>query len=158
MRQDLGLKGVFSFELVRNGLVIAKFGVKNATVDEGIANLFDVTFGGTTASDPWYIGLINNTPTPTLLTTDVLGTSNWTEFTNYTDDRKEWVDAATSSRVKGTTSAAAFSILGTATLYGMFLTNVDTGTSGTLFSEGAFSSTIPVVSADTVNASYSIQA
>ncbi len=45
-------------------------------------------FGGTTASPTWYIGLINNTPTPTLASSDTYDlidqpANDWDEFTNY---------------------------------------------------------------------------
>ena len=157
--EKLPFKSVWTVEHRRSGVLLAKQEFENASVDEGIANLFNAGFGGGSVVNPWYIGLVNNSPTPTLLTTDTLAShSGWTEFSTYTGNRQEWVDAATASRIKGTTSSAVFAITGTVTVYGMFLCSAATGSSGTLFSEGAFSSTISAVNGDTINASYSIQA
>ena len=150
--------GTYGYQQLRNGIIIAEENFTNLMTDEGVANLWDVTFGGTVASDPWYIGLIDNSPAPTILTTDTLvAHSGWTEFTNYTGNRQTWVDAPTASRTKGTTSVAAFPILGTAELYGMFIANVATGTAGLIFSEGAFDSTKPVINGDIINATFSVQ-
>jgi len=154
-------KGTFTFEQVRGGVVIAKERLSNLIITEGVASVWDVAFGGATAVNPWYIGLINNTPAPTLLATDTLAShANWTEIVpgvGYTGNRQEWVDAATIGRVKGTTSVAAFPILATATLYGMFIASVATGTSGVIWSEGAFDSVRPVIASDTINATYEIE-
>ena len=93
MKTGLNYKGYFTVEHVRNDVVIAKERFSNLVTDEGVANLFDAGFGGATAVDPWYIGLINNSPTPTLLTSDTLATinTNWTEFTSYSGTRQTWL-------------------------------------------------------------------
>ena len=160
-RNLVGINGVFGFQQVRNGVVIAEEKFRNTVVDEGVANLFDAGFGGVAATDPWYIGLISNTGSPVLLTTDTLAShANWTEIvptTGYTGNRQEWNEAATASRVIGTTSVSAFPILLTATLYGMFICSAATGTSGVIWSEGAFAAVQPIVNGDTINATYELE-
>ena len=151
-------KGTFTFEQIRDGVVIAKERFSNLIITEGVASIWDTSFGGGVAIDPWYIGLINNSPAPTILVTDTLAShANWTEFIDYTGTRQEWVDAATVGRLKGTSSAAAFPILGTATLYGMFIASVTSGTVGVIWSEGAFASVKPVIASDVINATYEIE-
>jgi len=158
MISNVSYKGYFTVEHVRNGVVIAKERFSNLVTNEGVANLFDAGFGGATAVDPWYIGLINNSPTPTILTSDTLAAhSGWTEFTSYSGTRQTWIDTATASRVKVTTSVAVFDISATASIYGLFLASVTSGTSGVIWSEGAFDVVKPVVSSDTLNATYEIE-
>lgn len=155
------LKGRFTFEQVRNGVVIARDKTPNMVITEGIAEVLDAAFGGVAASSPWYIGLIDNDPAPTLLTTDVLGGSGWTEIpytTGYAEtEREEWIDASTSGRIKSTTTVATFNMLGTYGIYGMFLCNAATGTTGVIWSEGAYDAVKPVVSTDVINATYEIE-
>ena len=67
------------------------------------------------------------------------------------------VDTATSSRVKVTTSVAVFTISATASIYGLFLASATSGTTGVIWSEGAFDVVKPVVSSDTLNATYEIE-
>ena len=153
--------GRFGFEQVRNGVIIARDTIHNTVVTEGVAAALDAAFGGDSQITPWYIGLINNDPVPTLLVGDTLAShSGWTEVvpaTGYSGNRKEWVDAATSGRVKGTTSVATFTMSATYTLYGMFICSVATGTTGTIWAEGAFDAVKPVVSTDVINATYEIE-
>ena len=157
----MDVRGRFTFEQVRNGVVIARDTTYNTIITDGIAKVLDAAFGGATAVNPWYIGLINNSPTPTLLTTDTLAShSGWSELvpsTDYTGNRKEWVDAATSGRTKGTTSVASFTILTTQTIYGMFVCSVASGTTGYIWSEGAYDAVKPVVASDVINATYEIE-
>ena len=157
----LRAKGEYKLQVLDNGLVIAERKYTNLITTEGADLLWDVMFGGAAASDPWYIGLIGSTPTPSVAITDTLAsTPGWDELipgTDYTGNRQEWVEAAASSRTKTSSANAVFPILTTKTVWGSFLCDVATGTAGTLFSAGAFSVAVPVVAGNTVNVVFSVQ-
>jgi len=157
MRDKLGLKGRFNIQVRKNGLLVAERIIDNTVVDEGVAQLFDSGFGLTAALSTWYIGLIDNTPTPTINTTDTLASKAWTEFTTYTGTRPVWNNLSTVSRTIGTSAASPFPITGSGTLYGMFICSVTSGTAGILWAAGAFTSTLPVTSGSTINATYTLQ-
>jgi hypothetical protein len=127
----------------------------------GKNHLLDVVFGNSspvTQVNPWYIGLINNTPTPTLSENDTLSShSGWSEFTSYSGNRKAWDDANASSKIKGTTSVSTFTASGSGTIYGIFIASVSTGTSGILWATGAFDATVSLITSDDLKVSYGIR-
>lgn len=128
---------------------------------EGKNHILDVTFGNTspvTQVDPWYEGLINQSPTPTLSENDTLAShAGWAEFTSYSGNRKEWVDANASAKVKGTTTVSQFDINATGDVHGIFIASVDTGTSGILWATGSFDAALPVVNGDELKITYGIR-
>jgi hypothetical protein len=152
--------GTFVAEHYRNGKLLDVYKGKNAITTAGKNNILDVQFGAAsplTQTATWYIGLINNTPTPTLLVADTLAShTGWTEFTSYTGNRKAWDDADAASGTKGTTSVSTFTLSAAATIYGIFICSASTGTSGILWSEGAFASPITLAISDDLKVSYSI--
>ena len=94
----------------------------------------------------------------TYIAGDTLAThAGWTEFTNYSGNRKAVTfgtpTLADPSVISNSASPSSFTITGGGgTVAGAFLTNVNTGTSGILFSEGDFTGGDKVVSTnDTVN-------
>lgn len=148
---------VFNISHFREGRLINQFDVHNSVVTVGKNDLLDVAFGAGTQKTMWYFGLINNSPTPTLLTADSLAShTGWTEWSSYSGNRKEWVDAAAADGAKGTSSLASFTMTAAGTLYGAFLTSVDTGTSGILWAHTAFPDPVPVVSSDIIKLNYTI--
>ncbi len=137
--------------------------IKNAVTTEGLTKLLNIGFGS--GSHPkissWYIGLIDNSPAPTLAAGDLhTSHSGWAESTVYSNStRILWAPAdLTSGQTTMTNaSAAGFLINGTATIYGVFLASVSTKGStsaGTLYSTAAFSGTQAVGSGDTLNVTY----
>lgn len=127
----------------------------------GKNHLLDVTFGNSTPVtqvSPWYIGLINNTPTPTLSENDTLAShSGWSEFTAYSGNRKAWDDANASAKVKGTTSVSTFTATSSGTIYGILVAAVSSGTSGVLWATGAFDATVSLITSDDLKVSYGIR-
>ncbi|GGH14829.1 hypothetical protein GCM10007036_14400 [Alsobacter metallidurans] len=96
--------------------------------------------------------------------------AGWTEVVAYaaaTRPAPTWNAATGTGGGAGTagtgskaTTATAFAINGTATIAGVFLTTVNTksGTTGTLFSAGAFTGgNRAVVNGDTLNVTYTAQ-
>lgn len=154
--------GTYELELLDAlGNVIDTRKWNNIITDEGANHLWDVALGGATQVDPWYMGLIDSTPTPNLAYGDTLAShGGWAELipgTDYTGNRQAFVDAASTARTKTSSANSVFPILTTKTIYGAFLASVATGTSGTLFSAGNFASPLPVVNGNTVNVVYSVQ-
>ena len=156
--------GVFTVECYdANGQLKWKDDFHNLVVNQGLADMNNKYFTGTTYTATWYIGLINNSPSPTLAAGDTAAShAGWTEFTGYSQSNRPTLSFGSSTSadpsVISTSSAAAFSITSTATIYGAFVvsTNTKSGTSGVLFSEGAFAATRSVVNGDTLNVSYSL--
>lgn len=127
----------------------------------GKNHLLDVTFGNSTPVTQvatWYIGLINNSPTPVLSENDTLAShTGWSELTTYSGNRKAWDDLNTSAKVKGTNTVSTFTFSGSGTAYGIFICAVASGTSGVLWATGAFDSTVDFITSDDLKISYGIR-
>ena len=160
MNEGLKFKGRYEVAYKdATGLLIAERVIENLTPNIMVQHMFDAVFGGVTQVNPWYIGLINNTPTPGLSTADTLAShAGWVEFTSYSGNRKEWTDAAAATRSKTSSAPSVFTLTGSGTLYGCFLSSAASGTSGTLGSEGAFDLPLPVGSGGTLNVVFTITA
>ena len=133
---------------------------KNLVVNEGLQDMNTKYFKGSTYTAAWYLGLVTGPGPSTFAAADTLASKAWTEFTNYSGDRKAvtfgTATTADPSVIDNTASQASFSITGTATVAGAFLASVDTGTSGVLFSEADFETPgdRAVVNGDTLNVKY----
>lgn len=146
---------------LRKGKIINIYEGFNDVTIEGKNHILDVTFGKATPVsqvDPWYIGLIDNTPTPVLSENDTLAShSGWNEFTSYSGNRKAWDDADAASKVKGTNTTSDFTMSASGTIYGIMVASVASGTTGILWATGAFDSTINVVSSDVLKVTYGLR-
>lgn len=135
---------------------------KNLVVNEGLKDMNDKYFSGSGYTAAWYLGLITGPSSGTsFVAGDTLAThGGWTEDTNYSGNRKAVTfGAATTadpSVISNSASPSQFTMNGTTTIAGAFLTNVATGTSGILFSEADFQSPgdRAVVSGDVLNVTY----
>jgi hypothetical protein len=120
-----------------------------------------------------FLGLINNSTT--YAAADTMTSKTWTELTTYTVGgsavRGTAVFAAASSTgttpsnvTTSTATAITYTMTGSATVYGCFLVtgsgavSTISNTSGTLYSEGNFSTAKAVTSGDTVSVTYSTTA
>jgi hypothetical protein len=123
--------------------------------------LLDVTFGNSspvTQVTPWYIGLVNDSPTPVFAAGDTLAShAGWTEWTSYSGNRKAWDDANAASAIKGTTTVSAFTMSAGGTINGILVCAVSSGTSGVLWATGSFDETVDVVNTDVLNVTYGIR-
>ncbi len=158
MNESIKLGGVFKFEC------FDKLGnhkwteeVHNLVVNDGINHSLDVLFTGATQTNPWYLGLTDGTPT--VAATDTMSShAGWVEVVAYSEGvRQTYVDVRTNQTVSNTASPAAFSINGTATVGGGFLSSNSTksGTTGILLCAVAFTGgDRSVASGDTVNVTY----
>lgn len=139
----------------------------NLVVNEGLQDMNTKYFTGSTYTATWYLGLITGPAAQTTISAgDTLashgatGSGGWTEDTNYSGNRKAVTfgsaTLADPSVISNSASPSSFSITGTTTVAGAFLTNVATGTSGVLFSASDFQAPgdRAVVSGDTLNVTY----
>lgn len=131
---------------------------KNLVTTVGKNFMLDTTFSGSSYDAAWYLGLVDGTSSPTYNVANTMAShSGWTEFTSYSESTRpapSWGSAAAGSKA---TTATSFSINGTGTVAGAFMTtdNVKSGTDGTLFSAGNFSGgSRTVASGDTLNVTY----
>jgi len=149
--------GRWNFQLIRENKIIQEIEFKNLVTVEGKNAILQAYFAGGSAPDPWYIGLVNNSPVPSFSEDDTLAShAGWSELTDYAGNRKEWVDAAASAKIKGTTTASEFTMNAAGTIGGGFLCSAATGTTGVLWSVGSFPTTVAFANADVFRASYSI--
>lgn len=134
----------------------------NLVVNEGLKDMNDKYFSGSTYTAAWYLGLITGPgASTTYAATDTLALhAGWTEFTNYTGNRGSIsFGAATLAdpSVIANGTAVQFNITGLGgTVAGAFLCSVATGSSGILFSESDFQAPgdRAVVSGDVLNVTY----
>lgn len=161
LKHSVPFRNPFAGLLIRRGRVVQiAHGFNDVTI-EGKNYLLDVAFGNSSPIsqiDPWYIGLISNSPTPSLAEGDTLAShAGWTEFTDYSGDREEWNDADASNKVKGSSGTSDFTITDTGELYGILVASAASGTSGILWATGAFDAPVPVASTDVFKAAYGIR-
>lgn len=133
-------------------------GFKNLVTTVGKNFMLDTTFSGSTYSAAWYLGLVNGASSPTYNAADTMSShAGWTEFTSYSESTRpapSWGSASAGSKA---TTATSFSINGSGTVAGAFMTtnNTISGTTGTLYSAGNFSGgSRTVASGDTLNVTY----
>lgn len=161
MKNDL-VHGVFNIEhFDKDGNLLGTYEVPNGIVTVGLNYLLDAGFNGGSAVSTWYMGLIDNAGFSSLNNADTMGShTGWAESVAYSEaGRPEWeVEAAASRQVTNSTNTTDFSINASATLYGIFITssNTKSGTTGTLWSTAAFSSTVSTSNGDTIKVTYTV--
>jgi predicted enzyme related to lactoylglutathione lyase len=136
----------------------------NLVVNVGLKDMNDKYFSGSAYTAAWYIGLYGAAATNDPAAGDTMAShAGWTEVTDYTEAtrRQAVFGAATTadpSVISNSGSVAVFSINGTVTVGGAFLTSNDTkgGTTGVLFSASDFAAPgdRAVVSGDVINVTY----
>lgn len=137
----------------------------NLVVNVGIKDMNTQYFTGSGYTATWYLGLITGPGSGnTYAAGDTMSShSGWTENTDYSQANRPACSFGTAttanpSVISNSGSPATFSINGTATIAGAFLTTNNTkgGTTGTLFSASNFQSPgdRAVVSGDTLTVTY----
>jgi len=132
----------------------------NLIVTVGLNDLLDKYFKGSTYTAAWYIGLKG---TGTALAADTMSShSSWAVDANYSESVRQTLTLGTPSAgsVNNSASKATFSINGTTTIYGAFLTssNTKSGTAGTLYGVVDFGSSRAVISGDTLEITVTLTA
>ena len=134
----------------------------NLVVNVGLQYMAGTALTSTAQITTWYLGLITG-PGVTTNAADTMSSKGWTEFTGYSNSTRvaPTLTAATNANpsvVTNSGSPANFNINATGTVGGAFLTSGSAkgGTTGTLFSEKAFSAPgdRSVVSGDIIAVTY----
>jgi hypothetical protein len=160
--ETVGAGGVYTVECVGpDGQVKWADSFHNLVMNGGLANMNGAYLAGSAQSTTWYLGLVTGPGSGTTFAAgDTLAShAGWTESTDYTGNRKAVTfGAATTANpsvITNSASPSSFAMNATATIAGAFLCNVDTGTSGVLFSAGDFTGgDKSVASGDTLNVTY----
>lgn len=136
----------------------------NLVVNEGLQDMNTKYFSGSGYTAAWYIGLYGSGATNSPAAGDTMASHiGWTEVTAYSQATRPAVTFGTAttadpSVITNSASPATFSINGTTTVGGAFLTSNNTkgGTTGILFSASDFQSPgdRSVVNGDTLTVTY----
>jgi hypothetical protein len=136
----------------------------NLVVNVGLQYMAGSALTSTSQITTWYLGLYGSGSTNSPAAGDTMSSHiGWTEVTDYSEANRPTATLAAATNanpsvVTNTASKAVFTINGTTTVGGAFLTSNNTkgGTTGTLFSAADFSAPgdRSVVSGDILNVTY----
>lgn len=159
-----GAGGVFHFQCFdKDGNLKWEEKTHNLVVKQGLQNMNTQFFKGVSYSAAWYVGLVNNSPTPSFSADDTLNShAGWSESVDYAGNRKSatfgTATTADPSVISNSASPAQFAMNNTVTINGAFLCNAASGSliTDVLFSVAAFQSpgNRSVVNGDTLNVTY----
>ncbi len=161
--EGIEARGFYAVECVgADGQVKWTDTIKNLVTTVGKNFLLDTLLAGSAYTAAWYLGLVDGASAPTF---DVANTAashaGWTESTAYSNATRPAPSFGAASAGSKATTATAFNINATATIAGCFLISNSTkgGTTGTLYSCGAFSGgNRAVANGDTLNVTYTATA
>jgi hypothetical protein len=110
--------------------------------------------------EPWFIGLINNSPAPTLAAADTMAShAGWAELTNYGEaTRPIWTEGAAAGGVITNAVQVDFTINASVLVYGGFVTSNSTkgGSTGILWATGGFDAAKAMSSGQLLRVTYSV--
>lgn len=137
-------------------------GFDNLVVIAGLNDALDKHFKASSYTSAWYVGLASGTPTFALIDS-MASHAGWAEVHTYTEANRQTLTlgSISSGSVDNSASKAVFTISGTITVGGAFLTTYQTKnvTSGTLYGGGAFSGgDRQVFAGDTLNVTLTLTA
>jgi hypothetical protein len=152
MKMNARLRHVWLFELYRGGKKVWEDGFENLVVTAGLNKYLDATLKTGLASPVWYVALKN---TGTVVAADTMAShAGWTENVTYSEaTRVAWTPGAVAAgSVDNSASKANFSINGSTTIFGGFLTDTSakSGATGILLGGGDFGASRAVISGDTL--------
>lgn len=160
--QRCPLKGKYHIEHYNKaGELIGKYEVPNAIVDVGLNHILETEFNGGTPITAWYIGLVDNASFSAFANADIMSShAGWIEtHTTYSQGtRPEWTAGTAAGRAITNASTVDFSMTGTITIKGIFITSNSTkgSTTGTLWSTAAFASNVTANNGDTLKVTYTV--
>lgn len=162
-RSRIDMRGQFDVEcLGPDGRVKWRDSFRNLVTNAGEDDVLDKYFKGSAYTAAHYVGLTDATPT-TAETDTMASHTGWAEDQNYSETVRQTLTMGTVSgqSVDNSASKASFSINGTTTIGGAFVTDSNTkgGTTGVLYSVGAFTGGNKAVgNGDTLNVTYTATA
>lgn len=163
MQETAKAGGVFHVQcLDKDGNLKWETQFPNLVVNEGLKDMNNKYFKGSSYTAAWYMGLITGPGSGTSFSaSDTLAShSGWTEFTNYSGGVRPAITFGTPTEADPsviTNTPTSFSISSSGgTVAGAFVCSATSGTSGILFSAADFESPGDrvVVSGDTLNVTY----
>ncbi len=159
----VNIEGLFPrIEHWRNGKLHDVYAMANGVTTAGKIYLLGGAFNAVTQITAWYFGLIDNSGFSALSAADTMAShSGWNEFTTYSQStRVQWSNVTPTGATITNTSPGQFDLTGSGTLYGIFVNSVSTksGSTGTLWSTAAFSSTVAVTNGDQLKITYTVNA
>jgi hypothetical protein len=148
--------GKFKVEIIRANGLREYFEFPNGITNEGKDNMLDVYFDNGTQITTWYMGMLDTTGS--LAAGDTLASHAWGEINGYSGGptRKTWNPDEPSGQAISNATPLVFTFTGTYTVRGLFICSVATGTSGKLWSTGAFPSNQVVNNGDSLNVVYGV--
>lgn len=131
---------------------------ENLVTTAGRTDIIDKYFKGASYNAAWFLGL-KGTGTPTAADT-MASHASWTEVTAYSNATLPQITFGTTTAGSNTATTVSYSINGTATVAGAFVTTNSTkgATTGVLYSVGDFAAPRSVVSGDTLNVTLTVSA
>jgi hypothetical protein len=134
--------------------------VENTVVNTGLDDLLDKYFKGSSYTAGFFVGLKN---TGTIAGGDTMAShAGWTENTTYSNATRPALSLGTVSAqsVDNAASKASFTINGSTTIFGAFVTTNSTkgGTTGTLYGAADFAASRAVLNGDTLNVTVTLTA
>lgn len=156
-KKSLGLKfyNIYHFQCFdKNGKLKWEEKVKNLVVNAGLDDVLDKYLKGSAYTASFYVGLKG---TGTVAAADTMAShAGWSEITAYSEATREalTLGSVSGQSVDNSASVASFSINGTATVDGGFITDTSTkgGATGLLFGAVQFTGgSRSVASGDTLN-------
>lgn len=135
---------------------------KNLVTTAGKNHLLDTYFEGAAYTAAFFLGLIDASGYTAVDAADTMAShAGWTEATQYDEATREALSfAAAAAGSKATDVVAAFTINATKTIKGAFVctNNTKGGTTGTLYSAGAFAADRSLVAADVLEVTVTMTA
>ena len=133
---------------------------KNLVTTEGLNHVLSIVLDAGTQITAWYVGLAG---AGTKAAADTMAShSGWAVVADYSESVRQTLTLGTAAAgsIDNSASKATFSINGTATVAGAFITssNTKSGTAGTLYGVVDFGSSRSVVSGDTLTVTVTLTA
>ena len=144
-----------------DGTVLDSGEFPNGWTTSGINNMLSVYFNSGTQITTWYVGLVNNSGFSAFAASDTISShGGWTEITStYSESvRQTWDPATPASGTIGSDASMTFTATGSGfSAKGAFVVSNSTkgGTTGQLFSTGAFGSVQTLTAGQTLSITYS---
>ena len=161
-RAGLMVGGIFTHDVIRNGVSMGEQSDPNIVCNEGLNALLGIMFNAATQITTWYVAPFEGNYTPVAGVTAATITADSTESTAYDEATREaYVEAAPSGQsITNSASKADFTINAGKTIYGAFLASASakSATTGTLFAASRFSASRSVIALDSLLITYTITA
>jgi hypothetical protein len=158
---NVKMKSLYVFECFdADGNLRWREEVENLVTNVGLNDLLDKYLKGSSYTAAFYVGLKG---TGTIAAADTMSShAGWTEDTTYSNSTRPalTLGSVASQSVDNSASKAAFTINGTTTIYGAFVTTNSTkgGSTGVLYGAADFGASRAVLSGDTLNVTITLTA